>query len=306
MSGRNIESCWRGSRTADYSNSMAAPDRPDLNADLKTIEGFGEEWSAFDQEALSDDEQRLLFNQYFSLFPFDEIGSSDEGFDLGCGSGRWAALVAPHVGRLHCLDPSPKALEVCRRRLSDAANVSFHLATADAIPLADDSQDFGYSLGVLHHIPDTARAMRDAVRKLKPGAPFLVYLYYSFDNRPAWFGGLWRATEWGRRTISRMPFTLRKAMTTAIATLVYWPLSRTAKLLDHMGMDVGSVPLSAYRYRSFYSMRTDALDRFGTRLEQRFSRADIQRMMQASGLVEIEFREDEPYWVACGRRRGEA
>jgi 2-polyprenyl-3-methyl-5-hydroxy-6-metoxy-1,4-benzoquinol methylase len=32
-------------------------------------------------------------------------------------------------------------------------------------------------LGVLHHIPDTAAAMRDCVRKLKLGAPFLFYLY---------------------------------------------------------------------------------------------------------------------------------
>ena len=72
-------------------------------------------------------------------------------------------------------------------------NVEFHHASADAIPLPDGSQDFGYSLGVLHHIPDTARAMADAVRKLKPGAPFLVYLYYDFENRPAWFRGLWKA-----------------------------------------------------------------------------------------------------------------
>jgi 2-polyprenyl-3-methyl-5-hydroxy-6-metoxy-1,4-benzoquinol methylase len=43
--------------------------------------------------------------------------------------------------------------------------------------------DFGYSLGVLHHIPDAQKALSDCVKKLKLGAPFLVYLYYSFDNR---------------------------------------------------------------------------------------------------------------------------
>jgi len=276
--------------------------RHERNIDPETVEGFGEEWAAYDQQDLDPAEHRRLFDQYFSPFPFDELGPDSEGFDLGCGSGRWAALAAERVGRLHCIDPSPKALEVAKRRLGQMPNVSFHLAGADTIPLPDGSQDFGYSLGVLHHIPDTRAAMASCVRKLKPGAPFLVYLYYDFDNRPAWFRGLWKMSELGRALISGLPFPLRKASTTAIAALVYWPLSRTAGALEKLGMGVSAFPLSAYRYRSFYSLRTDALDRFGTRLEQRFSKAAIGEMMTACGLVDIVFREDEPFWVACGRK----
>ena len=77
------------------------------------------------------------------------------GFDAGCGSGRWAALVAPRVGHLHCVDASSDALSVARRKLAGLSNVSFHDAPVDAMPLPDSSMDFGYSLGVLHHIPDT-------------------------------------------------------------------------------------------------------------------------------------------------------
>ena len=51
-------------------------------------------------------------------------------------------------------------------------------------------------------------------------------------------------------------------------------------------------------------MRTDALDRFGTRLEQRFTRSEIGEMMTAAGLDDIRFSEREPYWVACGRKSG--
>jgi hypothetical protein len=50
-------------------------------------------------------------------------------------------------------------------------------------------------------------------------------------------------------------------------------------------------------------MRNDALDRFGTPLEQRFTRSEIEQMMRDAGLSDIRFRDDEPYWVACGRRR---
>ena len=198
---------------------MPAEPRPAAspNVDRATIDGFGEEWGAYDQTALDPAEHRRLFEAYFSLFPFDALPADAEGFDLGCGSGRWAEPVARRVGILHCIDPSEKALAVARRRLAHLPSARFHLASADTIPLADASQDFGYSLGVLHHIPDTARALADCVRKLKPGAPFLVYLYYRFDNRPGWFRALWKASDLGRRAISRLPFGLRKAVASGIA-----------------------------------------------------------------------------------------
>lgn len=274
------------------------------NIDVRTVEGFGEEWDSFDQTHLDDAEWRVLFERYFAIFPWNMLPENAEGFDLGCGSGRWAAGVVDRVGTLNCVDPSAKALAVCERRLGEKANARFHNASVDAIPLADASQDFGYSLGVLHHIPDTAAAMADCVKKLKPGAPFLVYLYYAFDNRPSWFRILWKASDLARGLICRLPFGLRKAVTTTIAALVYWPLARFSLLLEKMGLGIGGIPLSAYRANSFYTMRTDALDRLGTRLEQRFTRAQIDEMMHAAGLENIRFSEDVPYWVAVGTRRG--
>jgi len=272
------------------------------NIDLKTVDGFGHEWSAFDQTALGEEEWRELFDRYFAIFPFDALGDDAQGFDLGCGSGRWAAGVAPRVGRLHCIDPAEQALAVARRNLAGHANVGFHLAAADSIPLADGSQDFGYSLGVLHHIPDTAGALRNCTAKLKPGAPFLLYLYYALDQRPGWYRAIWRATDGVRRTISRLPFPLRKSVTNGIAATVYWPLARGARLVEKLGGDPAPLPLSAYRSCSFYTMRTDALDRFGTRLEHRFTREQMRAMMEEAGLADIVFSEREPYWIACGRR----
>ena len=281
---------------------MNIPAPASSNIDHGTVTGFGEEWAAYDQSALDGVEFETLFNAYFGIFPFASLPPDAEGFDLGCGSGRWAAGVAPLVGLLHCIDPAEKALDVARRRLGAATNVRFHIASADTIPLPDNSQHFGYSLGVLHHIPDTGRALADCVRKLRPGAPFLVYLYYKLDGRPWWFRLLWRSSDVVRRMIFRLPFAMRKAVTAVIATLVYWPLARGARLAEWLGFDVSNLPLAAYRGLSFYTMRTDALDRFGTRLEQRFSRDEVEAMMRAAGLTGIRFSEREPYWVACGRR----
>jgi SAM-dependent methyltransferase len=274
-----------------------------LNFDEKTVTSFGDEWSRFDQTSLSESELNGIFGQYFAIFPWDNLAADAEGFDMGCGSGRWAKFVAPRVGRLNCVDPSPDALAIARRNLARHPNVNFINATANTSTLAPGSQDFGYSLGVLHHVPDTRGAIKACVDLLKPGAPFLIYLYYRFDNRPAWFRTVWKTSELLRSGISRLPNRIKHLVTDSIAFFVYWPLARTAKLCSAMGLDARNVPLHAYRDYSFYTMRTDSRDRFGTPLEQRFTRDEIKTMLEDAGLVNVKFSNDEPFWCAVGTKR---
>lgn len=275
----------------------------DTNLDTKTVEGFGEEWSRFDQTELDETEASNLFEQYFAIFPWDSLPANAVGFDLGCGSGRWAKLAAKKVGKLHCIDASVEALKVARKNLSTAGNVEFHNASVESIPLADNSMDFGYSLGVLHHIPKTAEGIKSCVEKIKPSAPFLVYLYYAFDNRPIWFRLLWKISDIFRQFICLLPFAIKKVVTDLIALLVYLPLARLALLLEKFNIEVDSFPLSIYRNQSFYTMRTDSLDRFGTRLEQRFTHLQITEMMESAGLENIKFSEDFPFWCAVGFKK---
>jgi SAM-dependent methyltransferase len=227
-----------------------------------------------------------------------------EGFDMGCGSGRWAAFVAPRVGRLHLIDASEDALAVARRKLVNFTNVTFAHASVAEPPLADGSQDFGYSLGVLHHhIADTLAGLRACVEKLKPGAPFLLYLYYRFDNRPPWFRLAWQASDVLRRVISRLPHGARYAVSQTIAALVYWPLARFALSLESLGVSPDGLPLSYYRDKSFYTMQTNALDRLGTQLEKRFTREEIASIMRSAGLSEVKLGEAAPFWCAIGWKR---
>lgn len=283
---------------------MMTPERqnpPAMNIDPAVAASFGREWKKFDQQAISESELRRIFDDYFELFPWETLPANAAGFDLGCGTGRWARFVAPRVSELHCIDPS-EALEVAERNLAELPNCRFHRCSVDQMPLADGSMDFGYSLGVLHHVPDTQAGLNDCVRKLKPGAPFLLYLYYAFDNRPAWYRAIWRMSDAVRWVLSRSPAVVRETLAALIALFVYWPLARLARLLERMGVAAGNLPLAAYRDRPFYVMRNDSLDRFGTRLEKRFRREQMERMMRSAGLEEISFS-TKVFWAAVGRKR---
>ncbi len=203
---------------------------------------------------------------------------------------------------MHCVEPS-EAITVARQNLAHLANCTFHQCGIAAMPFPDASMDFGYCLGVLHHMPDPQQGMDDCVRKLKRGAPLLVYLYYDFDNQPAWFRLLWRCSDGLRRGISRLPHRLKSWLCEIIAVVVYYPLARTARLLEKTGLPMHSFPLSGYRNMSLYSMRVNALDRFGTRLEHRFTKPEIANMMTAAGLEGIRFSANPPFYCAIGFKK---
>lgn len=272
--------------------------------DAKTVEGFGYEWTRFDQRQVDPGEIHRGFSQYFRVFPWDGLRPDAVGFDLGCGSGRWARVASDCVGTLLCIDPSWSALSVAISTLADKENCRFLCSAAGEMPIAPKSMDFGYSLGVLHHTLDPAKALLDAVATLKPGAPLLVYLYYALDNRPRWFRPLWRATDVVRRLVSILPTGVRYGVTSVIAVLVYLPMARLAATLEARGRDVEGWPLCAYRAKSFYTMRTDAFDRFSTRIEHRFTAEELRRLMEDAGLDDIVVSPEAPYWCAVGYRAG--
>jgi len=271
----------------------------DLNLDNATVASFGDEWSRFDQSDMPHSEAKRHFEAYFSVFPWNKINESSEGFDMGCGTGRWARFVAPRVGRLHCIDPS-SALGVARQALALQHNVSFHQASVSNNCITPASQDFGYSLGVLHHVPDTALAIKSCVNLLKPGAPLLLYLYYAFDNRPRWFRLLWKFSNIVRLLICSLPPNAKRFSTDIIAAFVYFPFARLAALFQLLKFKVDAFPLSAYMHCSFYTMRTDSRDRFGTPLEKRFTRSQITSMCTSAGLVDLKFSDSVPFWCVVG------
>jgi ubiquinone/menaquinone biosynthesis C-methylase UbiE len=272
------------------------------NLDTETVNSFGDEWKRFDQSELKNSEAMKIFNEYFAVFPWECLPVNATGFDMGCGTGRWAKIVAPRVGHLHCIEPSA-AIEVAKSSLSSFTNVSFYSSSADDRPLPLGSQDFGYSLGVLHHVPDTVKALKSCVELLKPSAPFLVYLYYAFENRSFSFKIIWMLSNYIRRLVCKLPSNFKNFTTDTLALIIYFPLARFSLLLERLGLSVSSIPLSYYRNHSFYTMRTDSRDRFGTPLEKRFTRDEISSMMSDAGLKDVRFSDRAPFWCAIGIKR---
>jgi SAM-dependent methyltransferase len=273
----------------------------DQNLDQQLIDSFGHEWAAFDYaESETDDALDSQFLAYCTPIDLSQFNAkSSVAADFGAGSGRWASRLLPYFSLVYALEPSDGATRVLKKKFSKESRMKILQETVGANSIHAESLDLAMSLGVLHHIPDTGLAIKDIAGKIKSGGVFLCYLYYKLENKPLYYRGLFWASNSLRWVISRLPYAIRRFIAQIIAVGIYLPLARTSKLLGNRGKDVSNLPLHHYANMPFVMLQNDALDRFATRLEQRFSKKEITEMLSKAGfdLSTLEFSDIEPFWT---------
>jgi len=275
--------------------------KKDENLDQGVIDSFGHEWATFDYgETETSEALDAQFTAYCAPIDLNQFNpKTSVAGDFGAGSGRWASRLIQYFSLVYALEPSDGASTVLKKKFSGEAKIMVLQETvgANSIPLA--SLDLAMSLGVLHHIPDTGLAIKDVSRRIKPGGVFLCYLYYSLENKPTFYKLIFKAVDGVRRVISVLPQRIKQLVTSAIAALIYWPLARFSKVLNKLGVNTSNIPLHHYADMPFVMLANDALDRFGTSLEQRFSKAEITEMLRSAGfdIATLKFSDSEPFWT---------
>lgn len=278
-----------------------SPHKKDQNLDEEVIKGFGHEWTAFDYSGSETDaaldKQFSAYSSPVNLESFDK--ETSVGADFGAGSGRWTSRLLPYFSKVYALEPSGEAKKVLVSKYANNAKIEILHESVGHNSIPDKSLDFAMSLGVLHHIPNTSLAVKDIARKIKPGGTFLCYLYYKLDNKPLAYRMIFWSSNLLRLLISRMPYLCRRLLAKAIAVAVYLPLARTSRILSSIGKDSSNIPLHHYADMPFVMLENDALDRFGTRLEQRFSKKEIIEMLENADfdITTLKFSDGEPFWT---------
>lgn len=99
--------------------------------------------------------------------------------EIGCGLGTDGAQFADAGADYTGVDLTDAAVELARKRFELFGLAGkFQTADAENLDFADDSFDLVYSHGVLHHTPETAQAIREVHRVLRPGGRAVVMLYH--------------------------------------------------------------------------------------------------------------------------------
>lgn len=163
------------------------------------VRGYWDRESCGEVYAVGEDAQARLSAQHarrYELEPYIrefarfEQGAGKDVLEIGVGMGadhlEWAKS-GPRS--LTGVDLTPRAIEHTQRRF-ELFGYRSRLQTGDAENLcfADDSFDLVYSWGVLHHSPETPRAIEEVRRVLRPGgvARIMIYHYYSMVGYMLW------------------------------------------------------------------------------------------------------------------------
>jgi ubiquinone/menaquinone biosynthesis C-methylase UbiE len=99
----------------------------------------------------------------------------DKVLEIGCGTGSDLLQFAKHGALATGIDLTTRHVELARKRVGDLATV--HEADARNLPLADESFDYVYSHGVLHHTDEPEQVVREMFRVLRPGGRINVHVY---------------------------------------------------------------------------------------------------------------------------------
>lgn len=275
--------------------------KKDENLDQGVIDSFGHEWATFDYgETETTEALDTQFKAYCAPVDLTQFNpKTSVAADFGAGSGRWASRLIPFFSLVYALEPSDGASKVLNNKFADEAKIKVLQETVGSNSIPLESLDLAMSLGVLHHIPDTSLAIKDVSLKIKPGGMFLCYLYYNLENKPTLYKLIFKGVDVVRKIISGLPQKIKHLVTSGIAAVIYWPLARFSKVMNKFGVDTSNIPLHHYADMPFVMLANDALDRFGTSLEQRFSKAEITEMLRLADfdISTLKFSDVEPFWT---------
>jgi ubiquinone/menaquinone biosynthesis C-methylase UbiE len=133
--------------------------------------------------------RRYELEPFIGRFAQFRTTSGQSVLEIGVGLGTDHVQFARAGASMHGVDLTDKGVDLVGRRLAlEGLSSELRVADAEQLPFETDSFDYVYSWGVLHHTPDTPRAVAEAIRVLKPGGRLCVMLY----SRHAWVSyGLW-------------------------------------------------------------------------------------------------------------------
>lgn len=251
-----------------------------------TSEAFGRQWTELSRYAtvgLSD----LMLHLPSGWGPSTFSGLV---LDAGCGSGRYAGLVARLGAVVVGLDLS-KAVEAAATAWPNVAFVQGDLA---APPFAAESFDLVYSFGVLHHLPDPLHGLRMCFRLVRPGGRLVVWVYSAH-------GGLWRrGRRLARALVSRVP-GFRTPLAWAAAVAIW-----TACVLPRRAGIPGIGGLRFYADKGLKQVFVDCHDALAAPKEIYLTADDCRHWLSQLEAAEAGFeaRRDGSGWILWAKKKG--
>jgi ubiquinone/menaquinone biosynthesis C-methylase UbiE len=177
-------------------------------------ENFGFEWTKYARTQLDDEISNVSERQFLESTGFNPAEFEGKWIlDIGCGMGRFAEVASRWGANVVGIDLS-LASDVAARNLSMRENVWICQTSVLNLPFSEQSFDYIYSIGVLHHTPDCEQAFKCIPRLLKPGGSVAIWLYSAYNR---WY----RMSDVYRRFTTKLSAQSLHRLCVAVDSLYY-------------------------------------------------------------------------------------
>lgn len=245
------------------------------------VHSFSFEWYKHSKTQLDSSNNILRSEEAFRQridFDLDNL-KGKLVLDAGCGSGRFAEMVAKYKGTVVAFDLS-YAIDMAFENIGQSENV--HLIQADIfnLPFRDNIFDFIYSFGVLHHTPDAYKAFLKLTTLLKKGGSISIFVYSSYNKGIVYSSNFWRVFT------TRMPKKLLYYFCFISIPLYYiyrFPvIGNIAKMLFPISME-----------RDWKWRLLDTFDWYSPKFQSKHTHAEVFRWFSNAGLTDIKIYDGE-------------
>ena len=246
----------------------------------RTAQSFGMQWTTFD--VVRDAEDEAVFRAKTGLSPEEIAGK--RVLDAGCGGGRYARIAARFGAEVYAVDLS-QAVERAAELLRALPNAHVIQADLGRLPFPEGFFDAAYSIGVLHHTPDTHATMRAVLRHLAPGGTLSIWLYKKW--RPA----LELVNTVERAFTTRLPLARMMQLARVLEPLGAAKLRlqesssalerRAGVVLNALAIGVSMHPVKEQRI-------CDTFDWYTPEYQWHHTDGEVRRWLEEDGFVDIE------------------
>jgi 2-polyprenyl-3-methyl-5-hydroxy-6-metoxy-1,4-benzoquinol methylase len=241
---------------------------------------FGFQWLKHDRTQLDaehDHRSELDFIEKTGLRAEDLRGKLV--LDVGCGMGRYAEVMSRWGARLIGIDLSA-AVEAAARNLA-AYPATIFQADVFSLPFAEESFDYIYSLGVLHHTPDCEQAFKCLPKLMKPGGGIAIWLYSAYNR---WY----RMSDLYRKVTRRMPPKLLHTL--CYGAIPLYGLHKVLRIIPLVGKPASGamrqlIPMSFNEDPQWRVL--DTFDWYSPWYQSKHTYEEVFRWFETSGLEDL-------------------
>jgi SAM-dependent methyltransferase len=263
-----------------------ADDRAD---DRGTIADFSEQWTKYFDNSGYFGSEELFVDVLTPLVGLDELRGARVA-EIGCGNGRFLRVMARHAAKVVGIDPGDSVVnaQAWTRGLDNVEVLRASVYDLPALPPFDHV----FSIGVVHHLPDPARALTVMRSLLKPGGRCTIWVYGREGNRLylMTFGAL-------RRLTTLMPHALLHVLASALVL----PLRAYIALCRVLPLPMRHYMRNVLRPLDRNALRLNIYDQLNPTIAAYWAGDEVRVLMERAGFRQVRLHHRHNYsWTATG------